>query len=119
MRFNFKGTTITALMVSIFLSYVLFTTKDMLTRVIVIPFLLFGIGMFIKNICLMFNKTEIAKICSKIIVVSFFVYYFGFLIFWDYAAINNKDYMSFAFSVLAWLGGVFVAYRRYLKFKTK
>lgn len=117
MNIGFVKKTIMALIVSIFLGYILITTKDLLTRIVVIPFLIFGISLFIKNICLIFKKDKIAKTFSKINVISFFVYYFGFLIYWDYVAIINKDYMSIIFSLLAWFGGIFVAYRRYLKLR--
>ena len=117
MNMGFVKKTIMALIVSIFLGYVLITTKDLLTRIVVIPFLIFGISLFIKNICLIFKKDKVAKIFSKINVISFFIYYFGFLIYWDYVAIINKDYIAIAFSLLAWLGGIFVAYRRYLRLR--
>ncbi len=109
--------TIMVLIVSIFLSYILITTKDLLTRIVVIPFLIFGISSFIKNICLIFNKNKIAKVFSKISVISFFIYYFGFLIYWGYTAILNKDYILVLFSLLAWVGGIFVACKKYLRFK--
>ena len=117
MNIGFVKKTIMALIVSIFLGYILITTKDLLTRIVVIPFLMFGISLFIKNICLMFKKNKIAKTFSEINVISFFIYYFGFLICWDYVAITNNDYMSIIYSLLAWFGGIFVAYRRYLRLR--
>ena len=115
MNLEFIKKTIMAFAVSIFLGYIIIKTKDLLTRIVVIPFLIFGISLFIKNICLIFNKNKIAKIFSKINVISFFIYYFGFLIYWDYVAITNKDYI--AFSLLAWAGGIFALYRRYLRLR--
>lgn len=117
MNLRFIKKTIMAFVVSIFLGFILIKTKDLLTRIVVIPFLIFGISLFIKNICLIFKKNEIAKIFSKINVISFFIYYFGFLIYWDYVAITNKDYILIAFSLLAWVGGIFVLYRRYLRLR--
>lgn len=118
MNLEFIKKTIMAFAVSIFLGYIIIKTKDLLTRIVVIPFLIFGISLFIKNICLIFNKNKIAKIFSKINVISFFIYYFGFLIYWDYVAITNKDYyILVAFSLLAWAGGIFALYRRYLRLR--
>ena len=117
MNLEFIKKTIMAFVVSIFLGYILIKTKDLLTKIVVIPFLIFGISLFIKNICLIFNKNKIAKIFSKINVISFFIYYFGFLIYWDYVAITNKDYILVAFSLLVWTGGIFVLYRRYLRLR--
>lgn len=117
MNIGFIKKTIMSLIVSIFLGYILITTNDLLTRIVVIPFLIFGITLFIRNICLIFKKNKIAKAFSIINVISFFIYYFGFLIYWDYVAIRNKDYMSMVFSLLAWFGGIFVAYRRYTRLR--
>ena len=117
MNIRFAKKTIAALIVSIFSGYILVTTEDLLTRIVVIPFLIFGISLFIKNICLIFKKNKIAKVFSKINVISFFIYYSGFLIYCDYTAILNKDYILVLFSLLAWAGGIFVAYKKYLRFK--
>ena len=65
MNIGFVKKTIMALIVSIFLSYILITTKDLLTRIVVIPFLIFEISLFIKNICLIFKKTKLLKYLVK------------------------------------------------------
>ena len=64
MNLGFIKKTIMAFAVSIFLGYIIIKTKDLLTRIVVIPFLIFGISLFIKNICLIFNKNKIAKILA-------------------------------------------------------
>ena len=117
MNIEFVRKTTVSLMISMFLGYILITTKDLLTRIVVIPFLIFGISLFIKNICLIFKKNKIAKVFSKINVISFFIYYFGFLIYWDYTAILSKDYVLVVFSLIAWVCGIFVAYKKYLRFR--
>ncbi len=117
MNMAFIKKIIMAFIASVFLVYILIITKDLLTRIVVIPFLMFGISLFMKNLCLIFEKHKIAKIFSKINVVSFFIYYFGFLVYWDYVAITNKDSMLLVFSLLAWAGGIFVLCKRYLRLK--
>lgn len=111
MNIGFLRKTITTLITSIFLAYVLIATKDLLTRMIVIPFLLFGISVFVRNICLMLKKYKIAKLFTKISVVVFFIYYFGFLVFWDYLAIINKEYGMVVFSLVAWFVGISVVHK--------
>ena len=111
--------TITALIVFVLLTYILFNSSNLLTKVVIIPFIVFSLGLFFKNICLILGKVQIAKLMEKIYVIAFFIYYFGFLIYWDYISIINKDYVSLILSFLAWLGGLFVAYKRYLKLKYK
>ena len=109
--------TITSVIVSGLLCYILISTKDLLTIIVIIPFLIFSISLFTKNICLMMNKRKVAKKFEIIYVIAFFIYYFGFLIYWDYVSITIQDYTSLIFSSLAWFGGIIVAYRRYSKLK--
>lgn len=117
MNIKFARNTISALITSVVLCYVLIRTNDLLTRIIIIPFLMFGISLFIRNICLVFKKDRIARKLSIINAVSLFIYYFGFLAFWDYTAITNKNYKLVAISLLLWVGGIFVAYKRYLRLR--
>ena len=119
MNIRFIKQIITTLIAAIYLIHVLIITKSTLTRMIIIPFLIFAVSLFIKNVCLMFNKNKIAKIFSKIYTITFFIYYFGFLTYWDYLAITRKEYTLVAFSLIAWTGGIFVIYRRYLELKNK
>lgn len=109
--------TITALITSIFLSYVLITTKDLLTRIIVIPFLLFGISYFIKNVCIMLNKNKLAKIFSKINVIAFLIYLFGFTTFWCYTSLKNGAYLQTIFSIPFWIAGIFIIRKRFFSQK--
>lgn len=62
---------------------------------------MFGISLFIKNTCLIFKKEKTVKTFSKINIISFFIYYFGFLVYWDFIAITSKDYILAVFSLLA------------------
>lgn len=110
---------IASLVASIYLTYILIITNSNLTRIVIIPFLMFAISLFIKNVCLIFNKDKIAKTFSKINTISFFIYYFGFLIYWDYLAIVKKEYMLVIFSLSFWIVGIFIAYRKYLKSKNE
>lgn len=119
MNIRFIKQIIASLIAAIYLTHILIITKSTLTRIIVILFLIFAISLLIKNICLMLNKNKIAKIFSKMNTISFFIYYFGFLAYWDYLAITRKEYMLVAFSLIAWTGGIFVIYRKYLELRNK
>lgn len=111
--------TITSIIVSIFLSYILITTNDLFTKIIVIPFLLFGISFFIKNLCLMFNKKQLAKLFSKINVIAFLIYLFGFMIIWCFVSIKNRDYLQILFSIPFWLMGIYIIKKRFFNQKVK
>ena len=106
---------ITALIVFGLLTYILITTKDLLTRIVTIPFIIFSLSFFIEKVLLIFNKKLIAKKISKIYVIAFLVYWFGFIIYWDYISIVNKDYMLVLFSLPFWFGGIYVTYKRLCK----
>ena len=69
MNIGFTKQIIAALVAAIYLTHILIITKSTLTRMIVIPFLIFASSLLIKNICLMFNKNKIAKIFSKIYII--------------------------------------------------
>ncbi len=64
-----------------YLVYILITTNDTFTRILVILFLLFAVSLLMKQVCLVFKKNKMAKVSSKINAIVFFIYYFGFLIF--------------------------------------
>lgn len=117
MKIRYIKQCITSAIIFVFLTYVIITTKDLLTRVVSIPFLVFSLSFFIEKILLLFNKKNLAKKFSKIYVIAFLVYWFGFLIYWDYVSIINKDYMSVIFSLLMWFGGGYIIYKRFFKKK--
>jgi len=85
-----KNQTLTSILVFVLLTHILFNTKDLMTRIVIIPFQVFSLGLFLKNIFIIFGKRNISIIMEKIYVIAFFVYYFGFLIYWDYTSIIIK-----------------------------
>lgn len=106
---------ITALIIFVLLTYILITTKDLLTRIVIIPFIVFSLSFFIEKVLLIFNKKLFAKKVSKVYVIAFLVYWFGFLFCWEYINITNKEYMSVLFSLPCWIGGIYIAYKRLFK----
>ena len=88
-------------------------SNDLLTRVVTLPFLTFSVAFFFKNVFHLLNKNDIASWFGKACVIAFFVYWFGFLVFWDYTCITNGDYISTLFSLPMWLGGGYVIYKRF------
>ncbi len=71
-----------------------------------------------KQVCLVFKKNKMAKVSSKInaIVFSFTILDFLFF-FFDYLALINKDIVLFLFSLLAWVGGIVMMYKKYSKIR--
>ena len=104
--------TITSIVVAGVLLKVLFNRNDVLTKIVVLPFLVFALGFGLKNIFIIIKKPIWAIKVSKIYVVAFLLYWFGFLICWDYNSFINGKYMQILFSVPLWLGGIYFAYKR-------
>ena len=96
---------------------VLFNTDDLITRIVVIPFLVFAVAIGMKNVLIIMNQKALAIKVSKVYVVAFLIYWFGFLIYWDYSSFRDGNYMKILYSVPFWLGGIFFTYKRLLKKK--
>ena len=96
---------------------VLFTTDDLITRIVVIPFLVFAVALGMKNVLIIMNQKALASKVSKVYVVAFLIYWFGFLVYWDYSSFRDGNYMKILYSVPFWLGGIYFTYKRLLKKK--
>lgn len=108
---------ITSIIVVGVLINVIFNTNDFLTKIIVLPFLAFAVGFGLKNTFIIMKKTTWATKVSKIYVVAFIIYWFGFLIYWDYKSFIEGKYMQILFSIPLWLGGIYFTYKRMFKKK--
>lgn len=108
---------ISSAIISGMLAYFLFKTSDLLSKIIILLFLVFGVSFCARNILLVFKKNKLAEQVSKIYVIAFFTYWYGFLIYWDYVSILNKDIMSVLFSLIMWLAGGYFIYKRFFKKK--
>ena len=108
---------ITSIAVAGILIKVLFNTNDLMTRIVVIPFLVFAVAIGMTNALVVMGKKELAVKMSKVYVVAFLIYWFGFLIYWDYASLVDGNYMKILYSVPFWLGGIYFTYKRLFKRK--
>lgn len=108
---------ISSAIISGILTYFLFKTNDLLSKVVISLFLVFGISFCATNVLLVFRKNKLAEKISKVYVIAFFVYWFGFLIYWDYISILNKDIMSVLISIIMWAAGGYFIYKRFFKKK--
>jgi len=104
---------ITSIIVTILLIKVLLSSTDFLSKIIVLPFLVFAIFLGLKNILILLNQKELAIKVSKIYVIAFLIYLFGFLLYWDYRSLMNKDYVQFLASLPFWIGGSYIIFKRF------
>ncbi len=103
---------LSSIMIIGLLTYVLISTEDRLTRIVVVPFLTFGLAYFLQHVFRLLNKQKMASVMGKVYVIAFAVYWFGFLIVWDYLSLVRKNYVSFLVSLLLWVGGGWIIYRK-------
>ena len=104
---------ISSIIITGLLCYVLFAAKDWLTRIIVLPFLTFALAYFLRCVFLLAKKKRLAAAMSKVYAAAFAVYWFGFLIVWDYISLINRDYVALLISLVPWIGGGWILYRRF------
>lgn len=113
--------------------WVFIKAADSITRIVIIPFLICGLAVLIKGIVALVQglnlrkgmnddnvsaesvldkheKLNIAdKIFSKLYMVGFLLFWFGFLIVFDYFAIKQGQMSMLAFSLIFWVVGIYVA----------
>lgn len=77
-------------------------------KIVLIPFLVCGTAVILKNIFLLKEKDNHIMIFNKIYVVGFMLFWFGFLIYFSYISIINKEYSLLLFSVPFWIVGIFI-----------
>ena len=99
---------ITSIVVAGILLKVLFQTNDLLTKIVVSLFLIFAVGLGLTNVLAMMNKDEVY-------VIAFLIYWFGFLMIWNYISFKNREYMQIVVSVPMWLAGFYFAHKRLIK----
>ncbi len=103
---------ITSFVGSCILGYFLFTVKGFFSKIIVLLFLIFSVTLLLSKIFLLLNKKDLARKLSKIYTIAFLTYWFGFLIYWDYVSILNGNYIALLISLIFWIAGLYVAYKR-------
>lgn len=79
-----------------------------IAKMMIIPFITCGLFSIGKNLCLLINKKKYANIFSKLFVISFLAFWFGFLIFWSYLVIRENNYFVLLFTIPFWIAGVYI-----------
>lgn len=107
------GKIIRATIISIFLLIVAIKNQNIISRLCILPFLfceIFAIG---KNVYLLKEKTNVANIFSKLFVLSFLTFWFGFLVIWSYLFIKKNSYFPLVFTIPFWIAGIYIV-RKFL-----
>ncbi len=94
-------------------------TPDFFNRMIILPFLICSCTEFIKAFLFMINKTKLVPLLNKIYIISFLLYWFGFLGYWCYISFMDGQYLLPLFSIPFWLIGIYIIYQSFFKTANK
>ena len=110
-----KGLITSRLIYSIIASIILINIyiKTPNGKLILFPFMICSFALTIKYIFMLFDKDKYAKIFNKIYSFGFLLFMFGFLIFWCYKGIVDKQYSMLVFSIPFWIAGVYIIIKRF------
>lgn len=105
-------------LIFIFILVILLLNNTGLTRLMIVPFIICGLAIMGKNICFLLGKNHYAFFFNQLNKISFFVFYFGFLLFWSYSVMKAGNYLTLLFTIPLILLGVYLV-RKYLFNSTK
>lgn len=80
------------------LSCFLFTAEGFISKIIILLFLIFALTFLLSKIFSALDKKALSEKIGKAYVTAFSIFWFGFLIYWDYVSLMEKNYMSLAAS---------------------
>jgi len=106
---------ISLLFVVFFLFYVFMNNSDLLSRILIVFFLICNLVECIKTILFMMGKTLLAKKINKIYVLTFLLYWFSFLSYWCYYNFIEENNMLIVLSLPFWLVGIYLLYKSFFK----
>ncbi len=92
-----------------------FFSKTINGRIIFIPFLICGFSQVIKNILMVLNKKDYAKIFDKVFVLGFLLFWFGFLIYWCFLSFRDKNYTLLLPTIPFWIVSIYIIKKKLLK----
>lgn len=91
--------------------------KDIMSKVIFLPFLLCGCCLFWKLICELIGNIKLVNLCKMMYIFIFLMYWFGFIGFGIYSSIINKEYKMILFIIPFIMAGIFVGYKSFVNKK--
>lgn len=115
----FVSTITRSSIIFVFLLWLIGKNQNILSRMMILPFLLCSAFLVAKNICFMLDKKKLAMVFSKLFIVGFLLFWFGILIYVNYIFIKNGEYFSLLFTLPFWLVGIYVTCKYLLGMKSK
>jgi len=115
--FNSKKLIMSAFITAL-LFYFLFKSQGLNSKIILLPFLLCGITMLGRCIALLCGKQKLAAMFSKIYIIGFLLFWFGFLSVAVFLCIRDKSYNTIWFTLPFWIAGIYIIKRKLLNKQT-
>ena len=106
---------ITSAFITALLFYFLFKSQGLNSKIILLPFLLCGITMLGRCIALLCGKQKLAAMFSKLYIIGFLLFWFGFLSVAAFLCIRDENYNTLLFTLPFWIAGIFIVKRRLLR----
>lgn len=108
---------VTSVFATILLIY--FMIKTTSPKIIFVPFLICGISMIGKSISLLMDKKKYATIFDKTVIISFILFWFGFIIMWCYTSFKQGNPIQTIFTIPFWIAGIYIVKKKIFKPKEK
>lgn len=109
-----KILSITLANVVLFIMFI--NTKEITTKIILIPFIICFVSALFSIIGSVINKDIIVKITSKIYIIGFLIFWIGFLIVFTKLAIEqNNDKSLIIYTIPFWLFAILLIYKNFIK----
>ena len=106
---------ITSAFITALLFYFIFKSQGLNSKIILLPFLLCGITMLGRCIALLCGKQKLAAMFSKLYIIGFLLFWFGFLSVAAFLCIRDENYNTLLFTLPFWIAGIIIVKRRLLR----
>ena len=108
---------IRSILITVFIFWIFIKNPNF--KLFILPFLICSISIIFKNLFVILEKYKLVTLFNKVYIISFLLFWFGFLIYAGYSSIINKNYSLLIFSIPFWLIGINLVRKKFLNNKTK
>lgn len=95
-----------SIIITILLCY--FWVKTPNGKLVLIPFLICSFSMLLKNIYSLLGREQYNEVISKVYVIGFLLFWYGFLIFFTIQSIILKNFQLVIFSIPFYIIGGYI-----------
>ena len=100
-----------------FCLWIFINAADIITRIAIVPFTIAGIGILLKGLSPLLFKNKLKNLGMKIYLFGFSLFWFGFLIVFDYLSITQGDIQLALFSIIFWIVGLAMIINQFKRYR--